>query len=49
MTEDRIYYARRAEQERAAAARAGSETARRLHLELADLFSARLAARDAPV
>ncbi len=49
MTEDRIYYARRAEEERAAAARAGSETARRLHLELADLFSARLAARDGPV
>ena len=42
MTDDRIYYARRAEEERAAAARAGSDTARRLHLELADLFAARL-------
>lgn len=48
MTDDRIYFARRAEEERDAAARARSDTARRLHLELADLFTARLAAaRDA--
>jgi hypothetical protein len=44
MTDDRIYYARRAEEERAAAARARSEAARRVHRELADLFTARLAA-----
>ncbi|MBX3561962.1 MAG: hypothetical protein KF780_09140 [Sphingomonas sp.] len=45
MTDDRIYYARRAEEERAAAARARSEAARRIHHELADLFAARLAER----
>ncbi len=46
MTDDRIYYARRAEEEREAAARARSETARRLHLELARLLAARRMARE---
>jgi hypothetical protein len=41
MTEDRIYYARRAAEERDAAARARTADARRRHLELAELLSAR--------
>jgi hypothetical protein len=41
MTNDRIYYARRAAEERDAAARARTDEARRRHLELADLLSAR--------
>ena len=43
MTDDQIYYARRAQEQRRAAAEARSEIARRLHLELADLMMARLA------
>lgn len=41
MTNDRIYYARRAAEERDAAARARTDDARRRHLELAELLAAR--------
>lgn len=42
MTEDRIYYARRAAEQRDAAAQADDEDVRRRHLELAELLSARV-------
>lgn len=48
MTEDRIYYARRAAEQRDAAAQAHSEDARRRHLELADLLSAKVESRHQP-
>jgi hypothetical protein len=41
MEEDRIYYARRAAEERRAAQGAATEQAKRLHRELAQLFEAR--------
>lgn len=41
MTNDHIYYARRAAEERDAAARAQSDDAKRRHLELAELLSAK--------
>ncbi len=45
MNDDRIYFARRAEQERRAAALARGDDARRRHLELAELLSARATGR----
>lgn len=39
MDDDRLYYARRAAEQRDAAARADSEDVRRRHLELADLLA----------
>lgn len=44
MKDDRTYFARRAEEQRSAAARAKHEESRRRHLELAALLSARAAA-----
>ena len=42
METDRVYYARRASEERRAALRSGDADARRRHLELADLLSRRM-------
>ena len=44
MKDDRIYFARRAEDEKRAAARAANDEIRRRHLELAALLAARAAA-----
>jgi len=41
MHDDHIYYARRADEQRQWAAAAGTQEARRRHLELAELFAAR--------
>ena len=44
MTDDRIYYARRAAEQRDLAARAANDDVRRRHLELAELMAAKTAA-----
>lgn len=43
MTDESIYYARRAAEQRDAAARAENDDVRRRHLELAELLSAKIA------
>ena len=43
MEDDRAYYARRAEDERRAAATADDAATRRLHLELADMLTVKSA------
>ena len=48
MESDRAYYARRAEEQKRAAARAIDAEVRRRHLELADLLAARQRARSHP-
>jgi hypothetical protein len=47
MEDDRAYYARRAEDERRAAARADNAETRRRHLELADMLSVQSALQPA--
>lgn len=42
MSEDRIYYARRAAEQRDAAAQAHDDEVRRRHLELTELLSAKV-------
>jgi hypothetical protein len=49
MESDRSYFARRAAEQRRAAEDAGSEEARRRHLQLADLLAARLRQARDPV